>query len=41
MNDFYSDQNQQQLNLARVSAQEFSGLLLYNFEDVLNCSDEL
>ena len=41
MNDYYSDQNQQTLNLASASAQEFSGLVLYNFEEVLTCSDEL
>ena len=41
INDYYSDQNQQKLNLARASAQEFSGLVLYNFEEILTCSDEL
>ena len=41
MNDYYSNQNQQTLNLARASAHEFSGLVLYNFEEVRTCSDEL
>ena len=44
MNDYYSDQNQQTLNLASASAQEFSGLVLYNFEEVLvpmNCKTVL
>ena len=30
-NDYYSNQNQQTLILARASAQEFFGLVLYNF----------
>ena len=29
------------VNLARASGQEFSGLVLYNFEVLLTCSDEL
>ena len=29
------------VNLARAPGQEFSGLVLYNFEVLLTCSDEL
>ena len=41
MNDYYSNQNQQRLIFSKASAQALSDLVLYNFEEVLTCSDEL
>ena len=41
MNDYYSNQNQYTLILARASAQERFGVVIYNFEEVHTCSDEL
>ena len=40
MND-YLNQNKYTLILARASAQEFPVQVLYNFEEVRTCSDEL